>query len=63
MKILHICNDFAGSKVYVNLVKKMDDIGINQIIYCPVRNKFSVGKNQFIGNNIDFYYSVYKVMV
>jgi len=58
MKILHICNDFAGSKVYVNLVKKMDDIGINQIIYCPVRNKFSVGKNQFIGNNIDFYYSL-----
>lgn len=47
MKILHICNDFAGSKVHVNLVKKLDDIGISQIVYCPVRNKLSMGKNQF----------------
>lgn len=57
MNILHICNGFAGSKVHVNLAKKLDSIGLNQIVYCPVREVSLIGKNQFSGNHIEFAYS------
>lgn len=57
MKILHICNDFAGSKVHSNLTKKMDDNNIGQIIYCPIRDKRLVGKNKFESKNTEFIYS------
>lgn len=57
MKVLHICNGFAGSKVHVNLAKALDSFGINQILYCPVRERSLIGKNQFLGNYIEFVYS------
>ena len=57
MKVLHICNGFAESKVHVNLVKTLDSFGINQIVYCPVRERSLIGKNQFLGNSIEFVYS------
>ena len=57
MKVLHICNGFAGSKVHVNLAKTLDSFGINQIVYCPVRERSFIGKNQFFGNSIEFVYS------
>lgn len=43
--ILHIANDFAGSKVYKNLVKNLDDLGVNQVVYTPLRSSSLVGKN------------------
>lgn len=57
MKILHICNGFAGSKVHSNLSKCLDSIGIEQIIYCPVREERLVGSNRFDGKAIDYAYS------
>ena len=57
MKVLHICNDFAGSKVHVNLTKQLDDKDIGQVVYCPVRDKQLVGKNKFDGKHIEFIYS------
>lgn len=57
MKILHISNGFADSKVHSNLTKTLDDLGVEQTVYCPVREERLLGKNQFEGKNIDFVYS------
>lgn len=57
MNILHISNGFADSKVHSNLVKHLDNIGIEQTVYCPVREQRLVGSNQFTGNNTKFEYS------
>lgn len=57
MRVLHVCNGFAGSKVHVCLVQKLDNLGIDQIVYCPVRDLSHIGKNQFVGNRVQFAYS------
>lgn len=58
MKILHICNGFAGSKVHSNLTKALDSIGTEQIVYCPLLETKYVGHHQFDGHHIKFIYSV-----
>ncbi|WP_036153538.1 glycosyltransferase family 4 protein [Maribacter forsetii] len=45
MNILHICNDYFGSKVHRNLYKSLDELGVNQTIYCPVRQATLVKPN------------------
>lgn len=57
MKILHICNGFAGSKVHSNLVKSLDKRNVSQIVYCPVREENLLGKNQFPARSVEFIYS------
>lgn len=57
MKVLHICNDFCGSKVHSNLAKALDEVGIEQTVYCPVREERLLGINQFNGKHIRFFYS------
>lgn len=57
MNILHICNDFCGSKVHGNLTKELDELGVTQMVYCPVREERLLGKNQFDGKHIRFVYS------
>lgn len=57
MRVLHVCNGFAGSKVHVSLAQKLDNLGIEQTVYCPVRDLSHIGKNQFAGNRIKFVYS------
>ena len=57
MRILHISNDFAGSKVHSNLTKAIDGIGVSQTVYCPVRDESLLGNNRFEGKNIVFIYS------
>lgn len=44
--ILHIANDYTGSKVYKNLINELDNLYIEQIIYTPLRQKHKVGINQ-----------------
>jgi len=44
--ILHIANDYAGSKVYKNLVYELDQLDIQQIIYTAIRNKSKIGSNE-----------------
>lgn len=53
MKCLHICNDFYGSKVHSNLYEKLDDLGIKQIIYNPVKRNIDLTKNKIILKNED----------
>lgn len=57
MKILHISNGYADSKVHSNLTRALDDFGIEQTVYCPVREELLLGKNQFEGKHIKFVYS------
>jgi len=45
MTILHIANDYSGSTVYMNLVKKLDGLEIDQFVYTAVRDQRSVGRN------------------
>lgn len=47
--ILHITNDYSGSRVYMNLVGNLDNLGVSQTIYNPVREQKRVGIN-----SIDF---------
>ena len=47
MHILHISNDFIGSKVHVSLYKELAEQGVKQIIYCPVRKASLEGRNSF----------------
>lgn len=56
--VLHICNDFAGSKVHTNLVRSLDNLHkIEQVVYCPVRKAGLCGRNQFDSRNVSFNYS------
>jgi len=43
--ILHITNDYAGSSVYKNLISNLDQSGVKQIIYTPIKSSKSIGKN------------------
>lgn len=44
--LLHIANDFSGSKIYRNLVEALDAEGICQSVYTAVRDKSLVGRNK-----------------
>lgn len=57
MKVLHICNDYCGSKVHSNLFKQLDKIGVEQIIYTYFRGNDKTGKNKFEAKSTDFIYS------
>ena len=57
MNVLHISNGYADSKVHSNLTKVLDELGIRQTVYCPVREEKHLGKFQFEGRRINFVYS------
>lgn len=57
MRVLQIANDFAGSKVHKNLFQVLDAKGIEQVIYCPVRDSKQIGGNSFEGDNVRIIYS------
>lgn len=44
--ILHIANDYSGSTVYKNLVRELDNLGVEQIVYTPVKKLSSLNKNK-----------------
>ena len=58
MKILHIANDFANSKVHSNLIRHLDEKGIEQIVYCPIRTKAEYGRNSFFSYSTRIIYSL-----
>lgn len=41
---LHLANDFAGSKVYKNLISELNQLQQSQVIYTPLRNAGSVNE-------------------
>lgn len=56
MNILHISNDFSGSKVHVNLYKELSKQGVKQMIYCPVRSAEQIGGNEFVADGTEVIY-------
>ncbi len=45
MKCLHICNDLLGSKVHLKLYTKLTQLGLDQVIYYPIR-KSTISKHK-----------------
>ncbi|HTN08999.1 glycosyltransferase family 4 protein [Agriterribacter sp.] len=45
-KIVHIANDYSGSTVYKNLIRELNYLKIEQIVYTPVKTALSIGKNE-----------------
>lgn len=56
MRILHICNDFCGSKVHSNLYKELDALGISQTIFACFRGDYPDDTNKFEAISSDFIY-------
>lgn len=56
MNILHICNDYCGSKVHANLYAEFDKLGVQQTIYTYYRDPSLEGKNRFEAQSTDFIY-------
>lgn len=57
MKVLQIANDFCRTKVHSNMVRLLDELDVQQIVYNAVRGKEFIGKNQFEAKNVEFIYS------
>ncbi|WP_421823935.1 glycosyltransferase [Flagellimonas oceanensis] len=57
-RILHLSNDFADQKIYVNLVKRLSKIGYEQIVYVPLKweNKIDGNRDDTIPN-VSYHYS------
>lgn len=51
--VLHITNDYSGSSVYKHLARELDHLGMRQIIYSPVKEISSIGKNKIDFNIIE----------
>ena len=56
MNILHICNDYCGSKVHTNLYAELDKQGVEQTVYTYYRDPSFEGKNKFEAQSTDFVY-------
>lgn len=46
IKILHLANDYSGSKVYKNLISSLDFNGLSQIVYTAVRDQRLIERNE-----------------
>ncbi|EHO08780.1 hypothetical protein HMPREF9714_02151 [Myroides odoratimimus CCUG 12901] len=77
MRILHIANDYSGSKVYKELFTELDELGCVQLVYTAIRSEGLIDKNLIlfktkdsfikysnILNNydrVDFFYKINKI--
>lgn len=43
--VLHIANDYSGSKVYRQLVASLDGLGVTQTVFTTVRTPSALGRN------------------
>lgn len=59
MKVLHIASDFSNTKVHSNLVKELDGLGVEQVVFNPIRTirRETVGKNEFPAQHTQFVYA------
>ncbi len=55
--VLHICNDFTYSKVHTELYQQLDQQGVQQVVYTPIRDAALAGNNQFEGSHTQIVYS------
>jgi L-malate glycosyltransferase len=56
MKILHICNNFIGSKLYVQLFERLVELGLNLEVYVPIKNRRYHEVNKLENSKIRIYY-------
>lgn len=57
INVLHVCNDFTGSKVHAELYKKLSNIGITQYVYTAYRNRNLEGNNAFEAVGVKIVYA------
>lgn len=57
MKIIQIVNDFSKTKVHSNMIRNLDELGVNQIVFNAVRRADLIGKNAFEAHNTEFLYA------
>lgn len=50
LSVLHITNDFTGSKVYRSLFAELDKLGVKQTIYTAIRDPKKTGNNEIALN-------------
>ena len=55
-KVLHVCNDFFYSKVHSNLYRELDNSGLDQVVFAPVR-KSTPENNRFEATHTKFIYA------
>ncbi len=56
MRVLHICGDYCSTKVHQNLYSRLDSLGVEQTIYCPLKNAEWIGRNYFEGQHTNIIY-------
>ena len=59
MKILHYASDFSNTKVHSNIVKELDKLGVEQVVFNPIRTirRDTVGRNEFQAQHTQFVYA------
>lgn len=59
MKILQIASDFSNTKVHSNLVRALDDLGVGQVVFNPIRTirRDTIGRNEFPAQHTQFVYA------
>jgi len=58
MQLLHVCSYYIGNKIYKNLVDKLSNKGIEQLVYIPIKDSKLIGANEIMDkSNVDYYYS------
>ena len=55
-EVLHICNTYVKSKVFVELYQHLDGQGVSQIVYVPLRDATQVDVNRFEGKHTRIIY-------
>lgn len=56
MKILHICNDYCGSKVHERLCAELDRLGAEQMVYAHFEGRDKVGRNRIDSARMQYVY-------
>lgn len=56
MKVLHITNDYCGSKVHARLVSELDRLGMEQDVYTHFEDVARVGKNPIESKRVQIFY-------
>lgn len=55
--VLHIANDYNHSKVYMRLFEELDNQGLEQVVYIPMKIPSFIGRNHFSSKKCSFIYS------
>lgn len=59
MNILQIASDFSNTKVHSNLFRELDNLGVNQIVFNPIRiiRRNTIGENEYTAQYTKFVYA------